>query len=99
MGLKTLNVGQRADLERRFRNTATRVDSMEDRMNELKERLKGQMSVAFSLIAQEDSKASISIANKQSFIAEMAAADSRVMRTIGVLTLVFLPSTLVTVSL
>jgi hypothetical protein len=51
----------------------------------------------FSLIAQNDSKSSATIALKQGTIAEMAAQDSKVMRTIGILTLVFLPSTLVTV--
>ena len=73
----------------------------------------------FGLIAQEDSRNSATIAEKQTFISqraaddssvmrsiarrqvfisERAADDSRVMRRIGLLTALFLPITLVTVS-
>lgn len=59
---------------------------------------------SFSLIAQKDSKINRAVAEINRAVAEInldvarvAAVDSRTMKTIGVLTLVFLPSTLVTV--
>jgi Mg2+ and Co2+ transporter CorA len=51
----------------------------------------------FTLIAQEDNRNSATIAERQTFISERAAEDSRVMRIIGILTALFLPATFVTV--
>lgn len=56
-----------------------------------------KLSQVFGLITQKDSKNSATIATRQTFIAEMAAQDSRVMRIIGIRSILFLPTTLVTV--
>jgi hypothetical protein len=54
-------------------------------------------SQIFGLMAQKDSRTSVTIAERQILISQLAAQDSRVMRIIGILTLLFLPTTLVTV--
>jgi len=52
---------------------------------------------AFSLIAQRDSKVGRQIAEDSKYIALLAAQDSKTMKTIAIVTLVFLPATLTTV--
>jgi hypothetical protein len=49
-------------------------------------------------MAQKDSKVNQAMAGISVDVARVTALDSRTMKTIGVLTLVFLPSSLVTVS-
>lgn len=51
----------------------------------------------FSLITQKDSKVNIAAAEHSNQLATLAADDSETMRTITVLTLLFLPSNLITV--
>ncbi|KAF2809910.1 uncharacterized protein BDZ99DRAFT_520009 [Mytilinidion resinicola] len=58
-----------------------------DKFQELLSRVGSQINVTFSLIARQDSKTSTSIA-------ESAARDNQAMKTITIITLVFLPSTL-----
>lgn len=51
----------------------------------------------FSLVTQRDSKVNLAVAEDSNYVALLAAQDSETMKTITVLTLVFLPSSLVTV--
>lgn len=53
---------------------------------------------AFNLVAQRDSKVNLAVAEDSYHVATLAARDSETMKTITVLTLLFLPSTLVTVN-
>lgn len=52
---------------------------------------------AFNLVAQRDSRINLAVAEDSNHVATLAARDSETMKTITVLTLAFLPSTLVTV--
>ena len=52
----------------------------------------------FHLSSQRDSKINVSVAEDSKLIAASAAEDSKAMRTIAILTLIFLPATLVSVS-
>lgn len=52
----------------------------------------------YSLIAQKSSEQNINVATGSKKIAELTAEDSRTMKTITVLTLAFLPSTMLSVS-
>ncbi|KAL2190586.1 hypothetical protein L209DRAFT_188647 [Thermothelomyces heterothallicus CBS 203.75] len=97
LGLPTLKKKERKDLVKRMEYVACRCEAIDDTLPELKERLKGQINVVFGLIAQTDSRSSVTIAERQISISQLAAQDSRVMRIIGILTLLFLPTTLVTV--
>lgn len=56
-----------------------------------------RISQAFNLVAQRDSKINLTVAEDSNHVATLAARDSETMKTITVLTLLFLPSTLVTV--
>ncbi|KAK0717495.1 hypothetical protein B0T26DRAFT_710053 [Lasiosphaeria miniovina] len=93
-----LKPAARAMFEDRIRFMQSRCCSVQERFAEMRERHRGQINVMFSLIAQKDSKVNRAVAGLNLDVARVAAVDSRTMKTIGVLTLVFLPSTLVTVS-
>ncbi|PSN71372.1 hypothetical protein BS50DRAFT_618400 [Corynespora cassiicola Philippines] len=67
-----------------------------DKLNEVLNRIRAQISVSFSLVAQRDSKITLAAAQDSNRIAGFAAKDSETMKTITVLTLVFLPPSLVT---
>ncbi|KAH7317068.1 hypothetical protein B0I35DRAFT_434489 [Stachybotrys elegans] len=91
LGRKTLSERDRRALDQDFAATLTRYECMRDRLAELKRRIDCQINAAFNLIAQRDSKINFAIA-------KMQAHDSRTVRAIGVLTLVFLPATFLAVS-
>ncbi|KAK4232790.1 hypothetical protein C8A03DRAFT_19992 [Achaetomium macrosporum] len=97
LGLPTLKKKERGDLVNRMKYVVSRCEAIDDTLPELKEQLDGQINVVFGLIAQRDSRSSVTMAERQILISELAAQDSRVMRIIGILTLLFLPTTLVTV--
>ncbi|KAI9164174.1 hypothetical protein HJFPF1_05814 [Paramyrothecium foliicola] len=86
LGYKRLSAKDYDALNECFVATLVRCDSMRDRLNELNQRLNSQINVTFNLIAQRDSKINFSIAKLQ-------VHDSRTVKAIGVLTLVFLPAT------
>ncbi|GAB1316335.1 hypothetical protein MFIFM68171_06545 [Madurella fahalii] len=96
LGLPMLKKREREALERRIMQVVSQCEAIDDRLPKLRARLNGQIRVVFALIAEKDSRSRATIAERQVFIAEMAAQDSRVMRIIGLLTLLFLPTTLVT---
>ena len=62
-------------------------------------RIQTQLGVLHSLISQRDSKVNIELAKDSRKIAAAAQRDSKVMRIIAILTLVFLPATLTSVRL
>lgn len=61
----------------------------------LRQRIQSQTNLLYSLISQRDSRVNFIIAEESRGIALAAQQDSRTMRTIGFLTLVFLPCSLV----
>ncbi|KAI3396754.1 hypothetical protein diail_11716 [Diaporthe ilicicola] len=83
-------------LQERIVFTRSRCDLTADKTKEMLERVKGQINVAFNLVAQRDSKVNLAVAEDSNHVATLAARDSETMKTITVLTLLFLPSTLVT---
>ncbi|KAK0642910.1 hypothetical protein B0T16DRAFT_173970 [Cercophora newfieldiana] len=74
----------------------TRYRYMHSKVQEMLDRLRTQVSVVFSHIAQRDSNINLKVASDSNRVANLAARDSQVMKTIAVLTLTFLPTTLVT---
>ncbi|PKS13157.1 hypothetical protein jhhlp_000499 [Lomentospora prolificans] len=77
-------------LQESFKFTTTRLESVTDRVTELKDRLAGHMDVSYNLIAQSNNDINLAIAKMQSY-------DSRTVKGIAILTLLFLPSTLIAV--
>ncbi|KAI9158976.1 hypothetical protein HJFPF1_06981 [Paramyrothecium foliicola] len=88
LGCKPLSKRERNALEERVNTTLVRCDSMDKTMKQMTERLSVQINMSFILIAQRDSKINFAIAKLQ-------AHDSRTVKGIAVLTLSFLPATLV----
>ncbi|KAH7205211.1 hypothetical protein BKA60DRAFT_578930 [Fusarium oxysporum] len=88
LGLTSLSPRQRSELEGSFSNILERFTPLSDRVSELKQRLSSQINASSNLIAQKDSRVNLAIA-------ELQANDSRTIKGIAILTLLFLPSTLV----
>ncbi|KAI9903813.1 hypothetical protein N3K66_000342 [Trichothecium roseum] len=86
-GLPRLSSRETSGLKDLFRDTVERCESTKERFSELSDRLAGQMNVSYNLIAQNDSKINFAIAKLQ-------ARDSQTVKAIAVLTLSFLPTTL-----
>ncbi|KAM5359181.1 hypothetical protein ACJZ2D_014679 [Fusarium nematophilum] len=87
LGYSPLSRRHASGLEDTFKTILVRCDSMADRLSELSNRLRGQINVSYNLIAQKDSKVNVAIAKLQ-------AHDSQRVKGIAVLTLLFLPPTL-----
>ncbi|KAH8749105.1 hypothetical protein F5883DRAFT_622226 [Diaporthe sp. PMI_573] len=96
VGLAPLSKRELRCLRERIAFTRSRCDLTADKTREMLERVKGQINVAFNLVAQRDSKINLAVAEDSNHVATLAARDSETMKTITVLTLLFLPSTLVT---
>ncbi|KAL2277504.1 hypothetical protein FJTKL_15421 [Diaporthe vaccinii] len=96
VGLAPLQKRESRCLQERIAFTRSRCDLTADKTREMLERVKGQINVAFNLVAQRDSKINLAVAEESKHVATLAARDSETMKTITVLTLLFLPSTLVT---
>ncbi|KAK4442576.1 hypothetical protein QBC34DRAFT_418540 [Podospora aff. communis PSN243] len=75
----------------------SRLEFVQDKVGEVVERLQTQVNVVYSHISQKDSQTNIEISTTSTQIASRAADDSLVMRTITILTLTFLPASLVAV--
>ncbi|KAH7325694.1 hypothetical protein B0I35DRAFT_420974 [Stachybotrys elegans] len=73
----------------------TLADGMISQIQALKDRLASETSLMFSLISQEDARISRALAEDSATIAMAAKRDSSAMKTIAVLTTVFLPATFV----
>ncbi|KAH8680341.1 hypothetical protein BGZ61DRAFT_456584 [Ilyonectria robusta] len=69
----------------RFRHNQTQA---------LRARIHSQTNLLYNLISQRDSRVNSTIADESRGIAKAAQRDSKTMRTIAFMTLVFLPSTL-----
>ncbi|KFA73415.1 hypothetical protein S40288_04207 [Stachybotrys chartarum IBT 40288] len=81
-----LSSRDRSAIDQCFAAMQNRCESMKNRLTELGERLNGQINVTFNLIAQRDSKINFAIAKLQTH-------DSRTIKAIAILTLLFLPGT------
>jgi Mg2+ and Co2+ transporter CorA len=86
--MTSLSPRRRSELDASFNAILERLTPLSDRVSELKQRLSSQITASSSLIAQKDSRVNLAIAGLQ-------ANDSRTLKGIAVLTLLFLPSTLV----
>jgi Mg2+ and Co2+ transporter CorA len=113
LGMTSLSPRQGSELNGSFGAILERLTPLSDRVSELKQRLSSQITAvriipgaqivascstnmtvypqSSSLIAQKDSRVNLAIAGLQ-------ANDSRTLKGIAILTLLFLPSTLVAVS-
>ncbi|KAI9773483.1 MAG: hypothetical protein M1835_006160 [Candelina submexicana] len=69
-----------------------------EQVRTLKSRIQIQLSVVANLIAQNDSRTNISVAEASRQIAIETKRDSNAMKTIAALTMIFLPGTFVAVS-
>ncbi|KAH7402689.1 hypothetical protein BKA66DRAFT_6936 [Pyrenochaeta sp. MPI-SDFR-AT-0127] len=69
--------------------------SMLSQMSVLKDRTQTHINLIFSLIAQDENRLSRSVAQKSEMIAAASKKDSAAMKTLAVLTTVFLPPTFV----
>ncbi|KAM7207199.1 hypothetical protein V8F20_002465 [Naviculisporaceae sp. PSN 640] len=87
---------QRTDFEESVQFTMGRWEQSLDLIDHMVQRLQAQINVVHSLITQRDSKVSRQIAEDSKSIALLAAQDSRTMKTIAIVTLLFLPATLTT---
>ncbi|EKJ74598.1 hypothetical protein FPSE_05348 [Fusarium pseudograminearum CS3096] len=88
LGMLSLSARQSSELKDGFNAILERLTPLSDRVSELKQRLSSQITASSSLIAQKDSRVNLAIAGLQ-------ANDSRTLKGIAILTLLFLPSTLV----
>ncbi|KAL3602172.1 hypothetical protein FPOAC2_06472 [Fusarium poae] len=88
LGMTSLSPRQGSELNGSFGAILERLTPLSDRVSELKQRLSSQITASSSLIAQKDSRVNLAIAGLQ-------ANDSRTLKGIAILTLLFLPSTLV----
>ena len=91
-GVKAELLGQIEWNECVFRESRTKIVELLDRTN-------AQINVTYSLIAQKSSEQNLRIAQGSRDIARLTAEDGRTMKTITVLTLTFLPGTMLAVSL
>jgi Mg2+ and Co2+ transporter CorA len=89
LGKPRITRRQREELEGKFRFTLVRCTAILDRVSEMRYRLSGQINVAMSLITQKDSKINLAVA-------EMAVRDSGLVSAIAIMTLLFLPLSLIT---
>jgi predicted RNA-binding protein Jag len=91
-GIKAELLGQIEWNECVLRESRTKIVELLDRTN-------AQINVTYSLIAQKSSEQNLRIAQGSRDIARLTAEDGRTMKTITVLTLTFLPGTMLAVSL
>ncbi|KAF2104874.1 hypothetical protein NA57DRAFT_71077 [Rhizodiscina lignyota] len=75
--------------------TKDRLDCVHDRLDEYVKRADNQLTALFHLITQEDTKASLAIAQESKALAEAAKRDSDSMKSLSLVSMIFLPSTAV----
>ncbi|KAH7314268.1 hypothetical protein BKA65DRAFT_600287 [Rhexocercosporidium sp. MPI-PUGE-AT-0058] len=95
-GYLPLKAGQMSNLTEQNEYNHEVCRNSREKLKELLSRVQSQINVTFSLIAQRDSSVSLFLAGSSTSIARLAAQDSRSMKTITIITLVFLPLNLVT---
>ncbi|KAK7420868.1 hypothetical protein QQZ08_010197 [Neonectria magnoliae] len=88
VGFRKLSMRHRSGLWESFSATSERCEAMTNRPSELRSRLSQNIDVSYQLRAQKDSKTNFAIA-------KLTAHDSQTVRGIAILTLLFLPSTLI----
>ncbi|KAJ4388850.1 hypothetical protein N0V93_006311 [Gnomoniopsis smithogilvyi] len=96
VGLPPMSKRESRIIRERIQFTRTRSEYTVTKTKEMLARVKGQINVVFSLVTQKDSKVNIAVAEHSNQLATLAANDSETMKTITVLTLLFLPSNLIT---
>ncbi|KAF2673856.1 hypothetical protein BT63DRAFT_168540 [Microthyrium microscopicum] len=92
VGLPEMPSSERQKIEVAIAFNARLAQFRDDKFRELLNRVQSQINVTFSLVTQQDSRTNTRIA-------ESAARDNQTMKTITVITLLFLPSTLLAVSI
>ncbi|KAF2755147.1 hypothetical protein EJ05DRAFT_513456 [Pseudovirgaria hyperparasitica] len=73
-----------------------KIEFARDKLDEMMKRIQAQIQVSFSLVAQKDSERNLLVALNSAKVAQLAARDSETMKSITVITLIFLPASLVT---
>lgn len=76
-----------------FRFMRHDLEALDLELESLKERAENQMDVLKNLLAREEARASIKLADASLKIAEAAKGDSGAMKTVAVMTMLFLPAT------
>ncbi|KAK0744237.1 hypothetical protein B0T18DRAFT_416906 [Schizothecium vesticola] len=79
---------ERAEWDDMVTATGVRFDAAGDRVVQLRERLQGQIEVVYNMIARRNSEVALTVAQLQ-------AHDSRMVKGIAIMTMVFLPATVV----
>jgi hypothetical protein len=93
---KRLRPGEREAFEACLRPSLSICQAVQDRSVDLLERLRGLISMAANMIAQKEARTNRDIAQTNLRVAQSAASDSRMMKTIGLLGVLFLPATFTT---
>ncbi|KAK4128649.1 hypothetical protein N657DRAFT_667855, partial [Parathielavia appendiculata] len=93
---KRLQPGEREAFEACLRPSLSICKSVQDRSTDLQERLRGLISMTTNMIAQREARTNRDIAHNNLRAAQSAASDSRMMKTIGLLGVLFLPATFTT---
>ncbi|KAL2196965.1 hypothetical protein P885DRAFT_77447 [Corynascus similis CBS 632.67] len=87
---------EREAFEASLRPSLSICKSLRDRSTDLLERLRGLISMSTNMIAQKEARTNRDIAHSNLRAAQSAASDSRIMKTIGLLGVLFLPATFTT---
>ncbi|GAB1315640.1 hypothetical protein MFIFM68171_05850 [Madurella fahalii] len=93
---KRLQPGEKEAFEGYLRPTLSICKSVQDRSTDLLERLRGLISMTANMTAQKEARTNRDIAQTNLRVAQSAASDSRMMKTIGLLGVMFLPATFTT---
>jgi hypothetical protein len=86
-------------LKERLQFSAGFIDALESTHNEIQQRVKSMVQEVYNLIQQRDSAVNIDLAAQSKLVAERSHSEALAMRTISILTMLFLPATFVAVSL
>ncbi|KAH6843088.1 hypothetical protein B0I37DRAFT_383671 [Chaetomium sp. MPI-CAGE-AT-0009] len=93
---KRLQPRERETFEACLRPSLSICQAVQDRSADLLERLRGLISMTANMIAQKEARTNRDIAQSNLRVAQSAASDSRMMKTIGLLGVLFLPATFTT---
>ncbi|KAK4097933.1 hypothetical protein N658DRAFT_509973 [Parathielavia hyrcaniae] len=93
---KRLQPGEREMFEACLRPSLSICKSVQDRSTDLLERLRGVIGMTTNMIAQREARTNRDIAHSNLRVAQSAASDSRMMKTLGLLGVLFLPATFTT---
>ena len=98
VGGKIMSRKEKDGLLRTFDDAARECAAKRSQMEAVQKRMQVQISVLYSLVSQRDNRVNIELAQDSRKIAQAAKKDSKIMKVIAALTLIFLPATLISVS-